>query len=308
MLDKRKSNKRLLIIIIIFLLLLILALSLVYFKGKEDSWVCENGQWVKHGNPTEPMPDYPCGTEEPAESENIRVFSPKFNEEISSSLEISGEAKGFWYFEGDFPVELVDDSGNIIAPGFVTAQDEWMTEDFVEFKAVLDFKPGQAKSGKLIFRRDNPSDLPENDEEFVVPVRFKQAEKVAEKMTVKVFFTNVNYDPEVTCEKVFPVEREIEPTLAVAKAAIEELLNGPTEIEKGNKYLTSINQGVTLNSIRIEDSTAYVDFDSQLENQVGGSCRVSLIRKQIEETLKQFPTINNVVISIEGRTEDILQP
>jgi len=35
---------------------------------------------------------------------------------------------------------------------------------------------------------------------------------------------------------------------------------------------------------------------------------VTAIRAQITETLKQFPTVENVVISIDGRTEDILQP
>jgi len=53
---------------------------------------------------------------------------------------------------------------------------------------------------------------------------------------------------------------------------------------------------------------AKADFDEQLEFQVGGSCRVSAIRAEITQTLKQFSTVKEVVISIDGRTEDILQP
>jgi len=45
-----------------------------------------------------------------------------------------------------------------------------------------------------------------------------------------------------------------------------------------------------------------------LEFQVGGSCRVSAIRAEIIQTLKQFSTIKEVIISINNRTEDILQP
>jgi len=45
-----------------------------------------------------------------------------------------------------------------------------------------------------------------------------------------------------------------------------------------------------------------------LEFQVGGSCRVAAISAQIMETLKQFPTVKDVIISINSRTEDILQP
>lgn len=306
--NEQKKNKTLLILLILFILLLAVVITLFYLRGTEDTWLCKNGQWVKHGSPSEPMPDYQCETQEQTESDGIKVFSPKPNEEIESPLEITGEAIGPWYFEGDFPIELVDENDKILATGFVTAQGEWMTEDFVEFKSSLKFDSGEATSGKLIFRKDNPSGLPEHDEEFIVPVKFKSTEDDVEKMTVKVFFSNTNLDPEVTCQKVFPVEREIEKTLAVSKAAIEELLKGVTDAEKDNRYQTSINNDVKLNSIKIENKTAYADFNEQLHYQVGGSCRISLIRHQIEQTLKQFSSIDNVVISIYGKTEDILQP
>ncbi|MCL5090784.1 MAG: DUF333 domain-containing protein [Patescibacteria group bacterium] len=29
----------------------------------EDTWICEKGQWVKHGNPKNPKPNYPCSLE-----------------------------------------------------------------------------------------------------------------------------------------------------------------------------------------------------------------------------------------------------
>jgi spore germination protein GerM len=127
-------------------------------------------------------------------------------------------------------------------------------------------------------------------------------------MAVKVFFNNEKSDPEFSCNKVFPVEREIPKTQAVGRTALEELLKGPTDAEKDSKYFTSINPGVKIQSLTIENGIAKVDFDGQLEFQVGGSCRVSAIRAQITETLKQFPTVNSVIISINGRTEDILQP
>ena len=126
--------------------------------------------------------------------------------------------------------------------------------------------------------------------------------------TVKVFFNNDRMDPEFSCNKVFPVEREILKTQAVARAALTELLKGPTEAEKAQGFFTSINPGVKIQELTIENGVARVDFDSQLEFQVGGSCRVSAIRAEITQTLKQFPTVNSVIISIDGRTEDILQP
>lgn len=123
-----------------------------------------------------------------------------------------------------------------------------------------------------------------------------------------VYFGNSNLDSEATCNKVFSVRREVPQTQSVAREALRELLRWPTRAEKAEGYFTSMNSGIMLRSIRIENETAYVDFDERLEFQVGGSCRVAAIRAEITETLRQFPTVQNVVISIRGRIEDILQP
>ena len=97
-------------------------------------------------------------------------------------------------------------------------------------------------------------------------------------------------------------------TEAVARAALEELLKGPTDAEKSRGYFSSINPGVKIQSLVIDGSgIARADFSSELESP-GGSCRVTEIRSEINFTLKQFPVIKNVIISINGETETILQP
>jgi len=126
--------------------------------------------------------------------------------------------------------------------------------------------------------------------------------------TVKIFFGNIKEDPEVlNCEKVYSVEREVFENKVMVQA-LEELLKGPTLEEQEKGYLTNINPGVNINSLIVRDNIVKVDFDEQLGFQVGGSCRVLAIRSQITETLVQFPEINDVIISINGRIEDILQP
>jgi spore germination protein GerM len=84
-------------------------------------------------------------------------------------------------------------------------------------------------------------------------------------------------------------------------------LAGPTAAEKQAGYVSSIPAGVRLNSIRVENGTAFADFSSEL-NQGGGSCLVTAIRAQIEKTLEQFSTVNKVEISVAGDTDDVLQP
>jgi len=125
---------------------------------------------------------------------------------------------------------------------------------------------------------------------------------------VRAFFLNDRLDPEVSCIKVFPVIREVPSTQTVARAALTELLKGPTPEERSGGYRTVINEGVKIQSLTIEDGVARADFNHTLEEMVGGSCRVAAIGAQLKETLKQFPSVREVVISVDGRTEDILQP
>ncbi|MDD5606453.1 MAG: GerMN domain-containing protein [Candidatus Pacebacteria bacterium] len=119
-----------------------------------------------------------------------------------------------------------------------------------------------------------------------------------ETITIKLYFGKYGEDT-----NVFEVEREIEKREDIAKATLEELLKGP--IEQG--YFTSIPEGVKVQKISIEEGIARVDFSSEL-NEVAGSARVLAIREQIEKTLLQFSTIEQVIISIDDKIEDILQP
>lgn len=102
----------------------------------------------------------------------IRVNSPRPNEVVKSPLKIEGEARGYWFFEADFPVKLVDENGNELGAAIATAKSEWMTEDFVPFEAVLNFNVLAADKGTLILEKDNPSGLLENADELRVPVDF----------------------------------------------------------------------------------------------------------------------------------------
>lgn len=118
----------------------------------------------------------------------IRLKTPRPNEIIKSPLVIEGEARGYWFFEASFPVLLTDWDVEIIAEHYAEAQSEWMTEEFVPFKAELRFSAegGSASGGKnpsfaapfskrgtLILKKDNPSGLPEHDDALEIPIRFE---------------------------------------------------------------------------------------------------------------------------------------
>ncbi len=107
-------------------------------------------------------------------------------------------------------------------------------------------------------------------------------------------------------EKLSSVSREIPVPQDKKEAALYELLKGPTEEEKEEGYSTAIDEGTKLLSFHIEEGTGYADFSEELD--ASGSATVIMIREQIEKTLLQFDMVDDVVISIEGETEDILQP
>lgn len=49
---------------IIGAVIIIAAATMVIFRfglgGSEDDWICDDGVWVKHGNPSAAMPQEPC--------------------------------------------------------------------------------------------------------------------------------------------------------------------------------------------------------------------------------------------------------
>jgi hypothetical protein len=315
--------KHLLIILGAFIIIFGIAIfNIRLFSGPEDTWLCQNGTWVRHGQPSGlPPADVLCRASDssaniPASSgktassadeiiSEIKISEPEANKIISSPVVIKGEARGNWFFEASFPVKLIGENGEVLAQGTATAQSDWMTADFVPFKAELKFNSGSSAIGMIVLQNDNPSGLPEKEKQYGIPVRFSSVEL----MPVKLYFGSTALNAWVEdCSLVYPVSRLIAKTKTTARAALEQLLQGPTEVEKTQGYFTSINLGVKINSLTISNGTAKVDFDKQMDFQMGGSCRVAAIRSQITQTLKQFPSVKDVIISVEGNSEEALQP
>jgi uncharacterized membrane protein len=54
------DNKKVYFLFLSVLIIFIAIFGIRFFSG-EDSWICVDGQWVKHGNPNAPVPQYNCG-------------------------------------------------------------------------------------------------------------------------------------------------------------------------------------------------------------------------------------------------------
>lgn len=132
--------------------------------------------------------------------------------------------------------------------------------------------------------------------------------KYSQKEIVVHFPNSLLQQDEFSCAEVFPIKRKVFGLGDTRKIALKTLLAGPTaeEIEAG--YYTSINQGTSLESLKIQSGVATADFSRELSNGVAGSCRVTSIRSQIERTLDEFAEVRDVVISVELETEGVLEP
>lgn len=241
----------------------------------------------------------------------IKVSNIKFDQSVENPLLVKGEARGSWFFEASFPVRIYDDNNFLLGIKPAQALGEWMTENFVPYEVIIPFAVPSAKTGKLILEKDNPSGLLEYDDKLVVPVYFKEIKEAPKEFMVsKIFLSDSRFvnEPYFDCLRTIAVERQVPKTLAVARAAIEALLRGATDEEISQGFISTINTGLRIQKLIIEDGIAKIDFNEQLEFQIGGSCMVSAVRAQITNTLKQFPAVKEVIISINGRTEDILQP
>ena len=105
--------------------------------------------------------------------EIVTVNEPVPSARVASPLVVRGKVAGSWYFEGDFPVEVLDARRRVVGQGYGAAQGEWMTEKPVSFTATVKFKAPASDRGFVVLHRANPSDEREHDASVEIPVRFR---------------------------------------------------------------------------------------------------------------------------------------
>ncbi len=105
--------------------------------------------------------------------QSIHIELPIALAEISSPVELKGEAAG-WYFEGSFPIDILGSDGSLLGQGYVTATEDWMQVGFVPFIGSVSFLvPVGMTTGTIRFMKDNPSAIPANDISVDFPVVFE---------------------------------------------------------------------------------------------------------------------------------------
>ncbi len=89
---------------------------------------------------------------------------------VGKQFSVIGKARGMWFFEASFPIEILDKNGAVLATGIAQAQSDWMTTEFVSFKADITIPATYVGVATLVAKKDNPSGLPEHDGSISFPL------------------------------------------------------------------------------------------------------------------------------------------
>jgi len=142
-----------------------------------------------------------------------------------------------------------------------------------------------------------------------MPVQASSDAATAGTTRVQVWFSNDRLNKDLMdCKAVFPVERRVPRTLAVAAASLRELFAGPTpeETVAGYRSVFSTTSAGLLKSVHIRDGTAYVDLHDPVQELSGAtaSCGAAEFQSQVSQTLLRFHTISRVIYAFEGKPRD----
>lgn len=310
----------------VFVLLLFIAFSsvaIIKVFSEEDTWICENGEWVRHGNPFLPKPKSYCPSSisnaqnrEADPKETVESFynwylqyegnpissgayktsdylSDNFKKEIDSLL--SGFEGG-----GYDPILLAQDFPSSFEVSVVSVNnDQASVAVEMEFYGMTQsVEINLVKSGKLwqidkIFRSSEASSSTGQSDQ-----------------SVTIYFNNPRRSTASgsnDCGVVYGVERIISEQGDIYQAALEQLFQGPSNAEKAQGYtsfFTSETRSI-LKSVKVNGFTAYVDLADirSLIPNASSSCGSAELLSQIEETLKHDRKITKVIIAIDGNPQ-----
>lgn len=133
-----------------------------------------------------------------------------------------------------------------------------------------------APDGNEPSAEETPADIPHGDDTVDVAVYFVRDEVVA------------------------VAARPVPRTTAVAKTAMEQLLQGPTAEEDGFGMSSAIPAGTRLLGVTVEGGLATVNLSREFTSG-GGSLSIQLRAAQVVHTLTQFSTVEKVAFEVEDK-------
>jgi len=105
--------------------------------------------------------------------------------------------------------------------------------------------------------------------------------------------------------KLFGTQHGVPATVSVGRAALDQLLAGPSSAEYAAGVRSQIPAGTQLLGLTISSRTATVDLSSSFVSAAGPSV-MPLRIAQVVYTLGQFPTVTGVLFKVDGQGVTVL--
>ncbi len=104
--------------------------------------------------------------------------------------------------------------------------------------------------------------------------------------------------------EMFSARRSVSDDRPAPVAALEEIIKGVDQSESDDGLSSKINPNTRIISFVMEGTVAIVDLSAEMKEGLT-SADALLAYRQIEETIIQFPIIEEVIVLIEGEEDDI---
>jgi len=131
-----------------------------------------------------------------------------------------------------------------------------------------------------------------------------------ETVRITAFYSNSSRGSNNNCGAVFPLQRDVEKKYGSDIVnTIRGLLTPLADADRQAGWSSNVPNGAYLKSVVVKNGVAEVNFTSALDN-VAGSCAVTALRAQIEQTVKQYAYVTSVLICVNGNCNqnEVLQP
>lgn len=211
-----------------------------------------------------------------------------------TSVDVSGRAQA-----GDKPIHIIlrDPMGVVVmetdAVVIVTAG-----ATFGRFQAIISLDPVPTEPLTLEVSREGVTEPP-----AVRVISFGSHEAV----TVLTFFVHEAYAKEGTCEATESVVRVTTIGGGVYRAALDALLLGPTDAERSRGIVTALPKTTMVRAVAADaDGVVTADFDAKLFVGANECTRQAMVA-QVSNTLRQFPEVRDVVVTVNGVRSNLLQ-
>jgi spore germination protein GerM len=153
------GNKKIFAIIIAAIAILALWFFVRFvIGGPEDTWICVDGRWIKHGVPSAPMPAEPCGEKSQAERA-VKLYYYNLNLDKDESGNTACSRNGLVAVERKIPITKtpIQDTIKLLLSGGLTDEERAKGISTEYPLEGLSLKGASLKDGVLTLEFDDPN-------------------------------------------------------------------------------------------------------------------------------------------------------